>query len=345
MTETFLPHLQLAPDHRPNVYVDNGIVVYRASTIGTCIRALVAARRNFPPADPPELFKKKFQQGIDYEPVILKALTDSGKWATYSHQQEVELVIREASSTRPKIVIRGHIDACGHRLAEESGAKPQTPVSIVEVKKMSKGEYAKWARKNWADFPRYAWQVSSYVHAKNLQYVLMVIGEQDGDSLTIHTQLFTTPPITVAMLKSKVLRVEALASSTNTDLPLCDFPNYPCPYHYLHDEPTEELVVCDDDALQNICFNYFRAKEDEKLLADKRKELRLNAIKAYRALIPLATQARVGSYKVHCRQQSRKSTNTAKLDAFLKQHNMTLEDFQTETTYDYFDVQKLNPGE
>ena len=47
-------------DNRPSTYQESDITVYRASSLGSCIRSLVLSRRGFDPAPYPEDIYKAF---------------------------------------------------------------------------------------------------------------------------------------------------------------------------------------------------------------------------------------------------------------------------------------------
>lgn len=60
-------------DNRPNVYIDDatGLVVYRASSLGRCVKELVAARLGLDGESPPDWMQERFDEGTNAEQAII----------------------------------------------------------------------------------------------------------------------------------------------------------------------------------------------------------------------------------------------------------------------------------
>src|SRR5918992_1081323 len=109
-------------DDRPSVYVEGDRVVYRASAVGGCLRALVACRLGYTPLPFDEGSELRMNEGVLHEPAILAALEKDG-WIVAGQQREVELTVGGT------IVIRGHIDGA-------AGKGLDGPARVVEAKAM-----------------------------------------------------------------------------------------------------------------------------------------------------------------------------------------------------------------
>src|SRR5262245_29947759 len=91
-------------DSRPPVYREDGKTVYRASSVGMCIRSLWAYRQGMTPAETPDWLLEKYEQGNVAEPQILDWVEKKYAGAVYHRQDNIEIGVGD------KIVIRGHPD-------------------------------------------------------------------------------------------------------------------------------------------------------------------------------------------------------------------------------------------
>jgi hypothetical protein len=220
------------------VTVTDDHITYRASALGSCTRALVAARQGFEAVSPFESALELFQAGHDEEERF------TTKWPLEKQQTEVVLSVTQ------KIQIVGHIDgARGGR--------------IVEIKSQSPDGWDKWTHDIWTTDPlwqKYAWQVSIYMIAQGSGLELVRINRETGKAVSTFYEM---PFHTRQEIVERVLLIEMLAAENG--LPeTCDKDDWICPYRYTH--PTLEPV--DDPELQNAVDSYFIMKG----LADDYKE-------------------------------------------------------------------------
>ncbi len=256
-------------DDRPNTYLEGTTVIYRASSIGNCIRGLAASRIGYDPTDHPNWLLAKFAEGNTNEPVILKLLEDSGKFAianpedhgfrVVAGQTEVEIPI---GST---VKVRGHLDGLAVEISTGE-------VFMVECKALGKSFRAKYEKGGIAAFPYYATQLSLYMVGTGLP-ALFVLGWKDKDGVVqdIHTEIFHKPPISLAMVKARIAKVER--AKAENQLPTCDQDQYPCQFYYLHeDADTEVKDHIDDDEADRWAHQLQRARAMEKEAKELRKE-------------------------------------------------------------------------
>jgi len=150
-----------------------------------------------------------------------------------------------------KALIRGHLDdivECYQgpigTAAEWNGRR-----YVNEAKLFGVDFFKAWVRKGMADpkFNGYAWQLSLYMHGTGLPG-WFTVGEkvrwkEDDvrginvpedrryDLNRVHVTYFPTPPIPLATIKIRVLKVMALLEKG--ELPNCDMVQYPCDYYHL----------------------------------------------------------------------------------------------------------------
>jgi hypothetical protein len=213
------------------VTVTDDHVAYRASALGSCTRALVAARQGFEAVPPFESALELFQAGHDEE------VRFTTKWPLEKQQTEVVLSVTQ------KIQIVGHIDgARGGR--------------IVEIKSQSPDGWDKWTHDIWTTDPlwqKYAWQVSIYMIAQGSGLELVRINRETGKAVSTFYEM---PFHTRQEIVERVLLIEMLAAENG--LPeTCDKDDWICPYRYTH--PTLEPV--DDPELEQDIVSYQATKE------------------------------------------------------------------------------------
>lgn len=237
----------------PIVQVSDDKIIYRASALGSCTRALVAARQGYEPIAPPEYALKIFEAGSEAERSFLEVSPEY-----LCRQETVSLPITS------KISIMGHIDGM------HDGR-------VVEIKSQSEDLYAKWTPDSWLTDPmwiKYGWQVSVYMLALKTELELVRINRTSYSHISTH--IIETSSHGLEEIRSRVLLVESLAA--DDQLPAeCDKDDWVCPYRYTH--PTLEPE--DDPDLQSLVTEYFvmkgamdeAAKDVKFLKAEIEKEL------------------------------------------------------------------------
>lgn len=245
-------------DDRPNVYVEDGVVIYRASSLGNCIRSLVASRLEMEPMPHPEFLLKAFDEGNRNEPIILQHLNDNGYTLENTgegEQLEVEIPIGTG------IKIRCHPDGIGYKDLDVDQRR------VIEAKAFGKTLWDKYHKTGIDSFPYYRMQVSIEMAGTGLP-CLFVVGLKNVDEGMVCDQFVTTliekPPIGIGEIKLKVLQIEKWAKKG--ELPPCDYDQYPCQFYHLHDEDNDQggTVVDEDLEVDAILSVYVKGQRLEK---------------------------------------------------------------------------------
>lgn len=263
-------------DNRPNIYEDDGMWVYRASSLGNCVKALVAARLGYEAFPHPDWLLKKFEEGNAAEPVLIDRFLSyhPGKWwmldpnnefayEDYPYVKHADVHDDQFTCQIPvgnTAVIRGHMDGIA---TNDNG-----DLYVVECKAFAASYWDKYMKQGIEAFPYYATQLSLYMHATGLPG-MFVIGHKNADGIMddgceVHVDMFLDPPLGLGSIKARVAKIERIA--TTGELPACDQNQYPCQFVYLHDDDTEEedvLEVSDVD-LDRFADLYEKACEMEK---------------------------------------------------------------------------------
>lgn len=256
-------------DHRPDVYEEGARVVYRASSIGQCVRALVASglgESSVYGADRQALLDRSAEEGNLHEEAVRERLRSEG-WTIHSTQEEVEIPVI------PGVIIRGHTDGVISKFGETVSDR-----ALLEVKSMSTKQFDKWMRKKWGEFEKYAWQITAYMAGyPGLDCYYVVKRREDGlmDRTVIPA---SQPPADWKAIKKKVVTAERWRRKK--ELPPCDVKNqWGCPFFYLHEEDNfEEIEIPDDEAravLEQLVAEFVSLKEKERIgmeAADVRKK-------------------------------------------------------------------------
>lgn len=281
-------------DDRPSVYVEGDRVVYRASAVGGCLRALVACRLGYDPLPFDDNSELRMAEGVLHEPAVLERLEGDG-WVVVDQQREVELVIGD------RIVIRGHIDGAG-------GRGPDDAARVVEVKAMGQNPYNDWLANGFAGNRRYAIQLSVYMAALGLPGLMVVKNRNTGH---VHLTEVDEPPIPIPQIKARVARVEAIARTG--ELPDCDATSlWNCPFRYLHDQKDlTSTVVVDDAEVDALAAAYDHAR----VLATQADGMKKTARDHLADAVRDRGKVRTGRWSVSCSMQTRKTVDMAKLKA------------------------------
>jgi hypothetical protein len=222
----------------PIVYTDNNNIYYRASALGSCLRALWAARSNFTPKPPPPALQKVFDEGHFLEPTILALLVSRG-WKIWAPQKEVTLHVGTIASGQQLYVI-GHVDALGQR--------PTDPTFMpVDAKAFSQSTMDSFLGNGIASFPHYAWQQSVYAIALGREQFCLPLFNKETEELTI--KVYDSLPYNYEDIQDRVFMVEGLYEST-TDPTTIDCPgSWGCPFHYLHDAASVDSLSAEQQQM------------------------------------------------------------------------------------------------
>lgn len=246
-------------DDRPSVYYDEaelvGKFVYRASALGNCIRGLVASRMGMEPESHPDWLLKRFQEGHDREPEILRHVqenewhgyrmkmldpNDQGSYAGLAHvigqhdgQFQGEIPVGQQA------IIRVHLDG----IAQVYSAPVEGEVKVgqkvvVEAKAFGPDYWKKWVKHGIEGFPGYVMQLTIEMEAAGLPGLFVVARkDRDGDEgvageiVEYDSVMFYHSPGSLAEAKMRVMKVEALAGKGG--LAECDMKQYPCQWYWI----------------------------------------------------------------------------------------------------------------
>lgn len=227
---------------------DDGRVIYRASAIGGCVKALAAVRMGYDTKPPPQQMLEVFARGHESEDRAINLLMLRGYEIT-SKQREVELPITDMIS------VVGHIDGL---IDYES--------SVVEIKSQSQDEWDSFNQRGFEArlFPKYRWQFSVYRHALQMPLILVRYNRATAelDIQTVDDSLLYS----VDEIGQRVTQIESIAATMvlPDECPM----DYPCPVYYLHPEDEREQLGEEVDAL----IRQYRAGQKMERLGKQKRE-------------------------------------------------------------------------
>lgn len=249
----------------PIVTVTDTQIIYRASALGMCKRALYAARMRENPMSPPPALQRVFDQGHELEAGILYALAKDEGWVIDpdSEQRTLEISITETGGR--EVVVRGHVDAVGFNpLADD-----QTPMPI-DAKAFSQSTLDKFLTEGINAFPHYAWQMSFYALAMDTESFCMPLWNKDENNLTV--KVFHSLPYDQNDIFHRIAEIEVLAAESDRipyDAVDC-LGTWGCPFRYLHDE--KEVGTLDERLAQQV-EKYWALSNEIKTLETRKKDL------------------------------------------------------------------------
>lgn len=231
-----------------------GVIVYRASELGRCIRASVAEQLGMKPLPPPAWLQGVYDGGNEHEDMCILALRREGYLVT-DGQREVVLRVGD------DVEVIGHLDGQvgGSYVLDDPGY-------VLEIK--SPNAYAKFEKAyktdDWSDplCARYAWQISTYMVATGLEAVVACL---DGE--VVKTFGVEIPPHSRQEIIERVKLIESL-----TTLPdICSQADGAgCPFRYLHGD---EVEIIEDPVADVLVAEYERNREMKKLAEVNMKNL------------------------------------------------------------------------
>lgn len=276
-------------DNRPNAYQEGRTSIYRASSIGKCLTALVAAKMGYneaPSKYQNDILTNAAREGNLHEGSIVDTLINDYGWKVDSSQDLMEMQVI------PHVIIRGHVDGI---CVPKGMRKPR----VLEIKTMSDSVFKQWMRlgdnarqRLLTDrFNGYGWQISAYMLHFNMSAMYVVKNRNSGEIVISEVK---TPPVDMKEIRRKVLTIERL--SIRGEMPKCDAADndqFFCPFPYLHDddepfgsEPDDESDPVDDvtEALLEGMAEHYEMLASKvgllKPLDDERKDLGKKIVEA-----------------------------------------------------------------
>lgn len=259
-------------DDRNPVYRENGTLVFRASSVGMSLKALVALIMGFEPVPSSKRLEEIFETGHRLEPEIVEGARGYDQYLDIEEtdengrQFEVELQVTDNA------IIRGHVDGLAY---DDEFKEPQF---VVEAKSFGDSLFRQHINGSlFNNNPYYRDQLTVYMEATGLP-ALYAVGEkvedENGDITLgdVDVEEIPTPPGNINKIKAKLIKAMELADKG--ELPVeCDC-NWWCPTPYLH-EQTDEHVIDDVDLsirIDALCATYTKARAEEKNAEAKKKE-------------------------------------------------------------------------
>lgn len=266
-------------DNRPSVYFDDdkGVWVYRVSSSGDCVRALVAIGLDYQGArdqDTEAMLERAANEGNLHEGAVREGLEGMG-FRFWDYEDSADNVFEVP--VIPGVILRGHPDGLGEYTGE-GGYKEldppldriTTPEVILEVKSMSRKVFSKWSLQGFEAFPKYASQISVEMQAFPGRDVIYAVKRRD-DGLVNYTIIpHDEPPVDFATVRKKIVTAEKYRRKGGEEMPPCsaDANKFFCPFWYLHDEEEEQdqedhLTEEMEAVLGELVYEYKRLKEIE----------------------------------------------------------------------------------
>lgn len=256
-------------DNRPIVYYEGDNVIYRASSVGSCVRALVAAGLEYEPVETPDYLSRAAAEGNLHEADIQNKVRAMG-FQVDDSQPEIQIEITDG------VFLRGHMDgivtgpAAENLVGKLRNGSPQPDPNVnqmvLEAKTMSRSVFDSWKKRRFDSKPAYAYQVTAYMKATGLPALYAVKRRDDG--LMEYTFLPETP-VPWETVEAKILKAEEWR--LKGELPPCDIENtWGCAYWYLHEEddditnPADDLSETSKRLLAQIAPKYRDLKNIEK---------------------------------------------------------------------------------
>lgn len=231
-------------DNRPPIYIEDGILIIRASALGhPCLWELIAAGQGEEMQPIPRVLQRAFDEGNLLEPVIVKR-AEQERWVIFdSHQSEGHLWLSE------NVAVRYHSDGIGWK--NDSTYKGYV---VVEIKALSDALWQTFVKYGMAAvIPEYEWQLSAMMHGEAkpglwIGYNKGLPPDENGnrqpceDAGKIHVQFVEEPPIPfldiqlkASLIKEGVYGEPIISSDTQ-----CGSPDYwPCRYLHIRPEPED----------------------------------------------------------------------------------------------------------
>lgn len=280
---------EMQADNRSIAYMEDRVSIYRASGLGSCLSAVVAAMLGHKEA------RGSYQQGIMsnaaregsmHEPHIVEMM-EAGEVRAMEPMTFVDLGQTQVElKIMPRVIVRGHTDGIGKQSSQRKNR-------VVEIKTMSKERFKDFERLTSGkeiggfeialtsdDFLTYGWQISIYMLSTGLPATYVV---KNRDSGKIIWAELTTPPITLKAIRKKVILAEKWRK--REEVPPCQGSSterFFCPFPKFHDivadeEEVPDLTVSLEDS---VMLGMLEMREDftktmslGKAAEEKRKDL------------------------------------------------------------------------
>lgn len=266
-------------DHRPLRYlepdpqrVDAERVVYRASSLGSCDRAVLLTALGVTPAPDPPGWQQVLDEGTIAESAIRLMWEEQKAIEVVDDQLEVQLDVGVMNDRN--VIIRGHIDGRWHGDPREPGIDGG---GLWESKKFRESTFPDFLRDGIEVHKNYPWQLSVYMHALGLDYAEvtggLLVGYRDRITGKLHDSAFeydewspkASPdripeiskivvkpvhgaPIPMHAIIKRIIMLERMIAKQPDPASIECVRSWPCGYYPYHDpKPEPETFVLDAD--------------------------------------------------------------------------------------------------
>lgn len=238
---------------------DDGRITYRASSLGTCTKMLVAERMGYDLIDPRGekalAVIATMNKGHEAEDVVVRSLAQRG---IIVNDRDGEIALE----------VTGNISVVGHWDGMTTDWAIGQPFG-VEIKSLSNDEFAAFWKGGTPNYdhgrwPINCWQISAYMVASRLPFAVITYNRDTGE---MRDDEWWEPKMDLTSIRQRVLEIERQARTFA--LPsICDTPQFPCPVFYLHESDRLEFEDEDNGVVQALAETYEKAK-NEKAMAEK----------------------------------------------------------------------------
>lgn len=273
-------------DERPARYVERDeetgeeTVVYRASSVGACPRALLLTGLGYPGRPWSEWFSEVLDEGTRMESQIEAMYTQQTGHPVVDRQREYDLEIVAG------VKVRCHIDG---RYPFNMSMPPGSGAGMFnEFKKLRPSGWEQFKRVGVEMHNHWLWQMATVQHATQAEYMRLIGGlyDPERDCITeIFIHNYTDPVLPLKAIRRKIIAVE-LAITNGAD-PMgveCAPKMWPCPFEAHHDEQPEvrelskerdaEMLTAWIDEYREVSGEMAKLAEREKPLKAAKDELR-----------------------------------------------------------------------
>lgn len=238
-------------DHRPDVYMEDGLYVFRASSLGSCVRNLVLAglgtegNRTKPAA-----VQKGMDEGSRAEATILAAARNHGWKVLPADPKDLSLVQYGAIDATGQLcaeirvndraVVRLHPDGIAQKFRTQAEGDRYRDGDELKARRVVEAKALKNPPKTIEGvlgLHGYGWQLACEMAATRLPALYLVGAKREDGTVRVPDVTpywIDRPPYTLGQIRARVIRVLKMIDRAKEEgvkgLPDCDVRQFPCPY-------------------------------------------------------------------------------------------------------------------
>ena len=319
---------------RPPVQIRNGTFYVRASSLGSCPRALAALIMGERPGPESEHLRRTAEEGHLHEDAVARKIqTEMG----------LRLTIRQDQCNYTHRIGDYMFTVTGHR--EGIWSAGTVPMFLWENKSKSKAEFKKWISSldysvanhpvpTFSNHPGHAWQISHYMMCPPDLPVMYTVKDRDSGELSysyVDQAPFTEDDIRARL--QQVIDIVEMGPGALHDNTLCDpqANKWFCGFRdtlscmQTYGAELDGYEALDDDELELDLMLYENLKAEASRVKKEKDEVsgRIKTrVKSGGIVTPTGYSALIGVSEV---------VDWDKLKGFLAEHNASLKDFKKKT--------------